>query len=52
MVTRFIEARASGEVPRPELLGAQERAEARKLGEYRNSVISQVRNPPGTLGIL
>ncbi|XP_036886288.1 probable leucine--tRNA ligase, mitochondrial isoform X2 [Sturnira hondurensis] len=42
LVTRFIEARASGEVPRPQLLSNEEKAEARKLWEYKNSVISQV----------
>ncbi|KAF6099682.1 leucyl-tRNA synthetase 2, mitochondrial [Phyllostomus discolor] len=42
LVTRFIEARASGEAPRPQLLSSEERAEARKLWEYKNSVISQV----------
>ncbi|KAM5313667.1 leucine--tRNA ligase, mitochondrial isoform 2-T3 [Glossophaga mutica] len=42
LVTRFIEARASGEVPRPQRLSSEEKAEARKLREYKNSVISQV----------
>nr|KAF6420553.1 leucyl-tRNA synthetase 2, mitochondrial [Molossus molossus] len=42
LATRFIEARAAGEVPRPQLLSSQEKAEARKLWEYKNTVISQV----------
>uniref|UniRef100_A0A9L0RIK9 leucine--tRNA ligase n=1 Tax=Equus caballus TaxID=9796 RepID=A0A9L0RIK9_HORSE len=42
LATRFIEARASGKVPRPQLLSDEEKAEARKLWEYKNSVISQV----------
>lgn len=42
LVTRFIEARASGEAPRPQLLSGEEKAEAQKLWEYKNSVISQV----------
>ncbi|XP_045385764.1 probable leucine--tRNA ligase, mitochondrial isoform X2 [Lemur catta] len=42
LVTRFIEARASGKIPQPELLSNKEKAEARKLWEYKNSVISQV----------
>ncbi|XP_019579619.2 leucine--tRNA ligase, mitochondrial [Rhinolophus sinicus] len=42
LATRFIEARASGKVPRPQLLSNEEKAEARKLWEYKNTVISQV----------
>uniref|UniRef100_A0A8C2Y400 leucine--tRNA ligase n=1 Tax=Capra hircus TaxID=9925 RepID=A0A8C2Y400_CAPHI len=42
LVTRFIEARASGQAPRPQLLSDKEKAEARRLWEYKNSVISQV----------
>ncbi|XP_005632695.1 probable leucine--tRNA ligase, mitochondrial isoform X1 [Canis lupus familiaris] len=42
LVTRFIEARASGMVPRPELLRNEERAESKKLWEYKNAVISEV----------
>uniref|UniRef100_A0A7N5JTD0 leucine--tRNA ligase n=1 Tax=Ailuropoda melanoleuca TaxID=9646 RepID=A0A7N5JTD0_AILME len=42
LVTRFIEARASGTAPRPQLLSDDERAESRKLWEYKNSVISEV----------
>uniref|UniRef100_A0A671ETU7 leucine--tRNA ligase n=1 Tax=Rhinolophus ferrumequinum TaxID=59479 RepID=A0A671ETU7_RHIFE len=42
LTTRFIEARASGKVPRPQLLSNEEKAEARKLWEYKNTVISQV----------
>ncbi|KAL0599754.1 putative leucine--tRNA ligase, mitochondrial [Plecturocebus cupreus] len=46
LTTRFIEARASGKGPQPQLLSNKEKAEARKLWEYKNSVISQVRNSP------
>ncbi|KAB0378284.1 hypothetical protein FD755_009862 [Muntiacus reevesi] len=42
LVTRFIEARMSGKAPRPQLLSDKEKAEARRLWEYKNSVISQV----------
>ena len=49
MVTRFIEARASGTLPRPQVLSKEERAEGRKLWEHKNSVISEVRNFPGML---
>ncbi|XP_070319443.1 leucine--tRNA ligase, mitochondrial isoform X3 [Odocoileus virginianus] len=42
LVTRFIEARTSGKAPRPQLLSDKEKAEARRLWEYKNSVISQV----------
>nr|KAF6474658.1 leucyl-tRNA synthetase 2, mitochondrial [Rousettus aegyptiacus] len=42
LVTRFIEARTSGTVPSPQLLSDKEKAEARQLWEYKNSVISQV----------
>ncbi|KAM6161103.1 leucine--tRNA ligase, mitochondrial [Erethizon dorsatum] len=42
LVTRFIEARASGEDPQPMPLSSEEKAEARKLWEYKNAVISQV----------
>ncbi|XP_036725897.1 probable leucine--tRNA ligase, mitochondrial isoform X2 [Balaenoptera musculus] len=42
LATRFIEARVSGKVPRPQLLSNEEKAEARKLWEYKNSIISQV----------
>uniref|UniRef100_A0A2K6RI63 leucine--tRNA ligase n=1 Tax=Rhinopithecus roxellana TaxID=61622 RepID=A0A2K6RI63_RHIRO len=41
LTTRFIEARASGKAPQPQLLSDKEKAEARKLWEYKNSVISQ-----------
>ncbi|EPY89022.1 putative leucyl-tRNA synthetase, mitochondrial [Camelus ferus] len=41
LATQFIEARVSVKVPRPELLSNEEKAEARKLWEYKNSVISQ-----------
>lgn len=46
LTTRFIEARASGKAPQPQLLSDKEKAEARKLWEYKNSIISQVRNSP------
>lgn len=49
LVTRFIEARASGAAPQPGLLRSEERAEARKLWAHRNSVVSEVRALPGTL---
>ncbi|XP_066900571.1 leucine--tRNA ligase, mitochondrial isoform X2 [Kogia breviceps] len=42
LTTRFIEARVSGKVPRPQLLSNVEKAEGRKLWEYKNSIISQV----------
>ncbi|XP_073757160.1 leucine--tRNA ligase, mitochondrial isoform X2 [Callorhinus ursinus] len=42
LVTRFIEARAPGTAPRPQLLSDEERAESKKLWEYKNSVISEV----------
>ncbi|XP_044240731.2 leucine--tRNA ligase, mitochondrial isoform X2 [Ursus arctos] len=42
LVTRFIEARASGMAPQPQVLSDNERAESRKLWEYKNSVISEV----------
>ncbi|XP_073667186.1 leucine--tRNA ligase, mitochondrial isoform X3 [Tursiops truncatus] len=42
LATRFIEARVSGKVPRPQLLSNEEKAEGRKLWEYKNSIISQV----------
>ncbi|XP_036287950.1 probable leucine--tRNA ligase, mitochondrial [Pipistrellus kuhlii] len=42
LATRFIEARASGEGPRPQRLSSEERAEARKLWAYKNTIISQV----------
>lgn len=50
LATRFIEARASGEVPRPQRLSSEERAEARKLWAFKNTIISQVRDFAGTLG--
>ena len=49
LVTRFIEARTSGKAPRPQLLSDKDKTEARRLWEYKNSVISQVRTLPGTL---
>ncbi|XP_025128607.3 probable leucine--tRNA ligase, mitochondrial isoform X2 [Bubalus bubalis] len=42
LVTRFIEARTSGKAPSPQLLSDKEKAEVRRLWEYKNSVISQV----------
>ncbi|XP_044109677.1 probable leucine--tRNA ligase, mitochondrial isoform X1 [Neovison vison] len=42
LVTRFIEARAPGTAPQPQLLSDKERAESRRLWEYKNSVISEV----------
>uniref|UniRef100_A0A5F8HHR6 leucine--tRNA ligase n=1 Tax=Monodelphis domestica TaxID=13616 RepID=A0A5F8HHR6_MONDO len=42
VTTKFIEARASGQVPTPHVLSHKEQEEARKLGEYKNSIISQV----------
>ncbi|XP_006741345.1 probable leucine--tRNA ligase, mitochondrial [Leptonychotes weddellii] len=42
LVTRFIEARAPGTAPQPQLLSDEERAESKKLWEYKNSVISEV----------
>ncbi|XP_076985689.1 leucine--tRNA ligase, mitochondrial isoform X2 [Tamandua tetradactyla] len=42
LATRFIEVRTSGKVPSPQLLSSKEKAEAKKLWEYKNSVISQV----------
>ncbi|XP_044534837.1 probable leucine--tRNA ligase, mitochondrial [Gracilinanus agilis] len=42
LTTKFIEARASGQVPTPHVLSHKEQEEARKLGEYKNSIISQV----------
>ncbi|XP_045153632.1 probable leucine--tRNA ligase, mitochondrial [Echinops telfairi] len=42
LTTRFIEARAQEKAPSPQLLSNTEKAEARKLREYKNSVIAQV----------
>ncbi|XP_033618598.1 probable leucine--tRNA ligase, mitochondrial [Fukomys damarensis] len=42
LVTRFIEARASGMDAQPTLLQAEEKAEARRLWQYRNAVVAQV----------
>ncbi|XP_068949380.1 leucine--tRNA ligase, mitochondrial-like, partial [Petaurus breviceps papuanus] len=42
VTTRFIEARASDQVPDPHLLNHEEQVEARNLGDYRNSIVSQV----------
>lgn len=43
LVTKLIEARASGTMPNPELLKKKEKAEARKIWEQKNLVISEVR---------
>lgn len=42
LATRFIEARTSGKAPQPQLLSQEQKAEARRLWEYKNAVISQV----------
>uniref|UniRef100_A0A8C0F8A9 leucine--tRNA ligase n=1 Tax=Bubo bubo TaxID=30461 RepID=A0A8C0F8A9_BUBBB len=42
LVTKFIEARTSGTMPNPELLNKKEKAEARKIWEQKNLVISEV----------
>ncbi|KAM5291958.1 leucine--tRNA ligase, mitochondrial [Ctenodactylus gundi] len=42
LATRLIEARVSGQDPQPRLLSQEERAAARKLWEYKNTVIMQV----------
>ncbi|NWR55142.1 SYLM protein, partial [Bucorvus abyssinicus] len=42
LVTKLIEARTSGTVPSPELLNKREKAEARKIWEQKNLVISEV----------
>ncbi|XP_075403337.1 leucine--tRNA ligase, mitochondrial [Tenrec ecaudatus] len=42
LTTRFIGARVHGKAPSPQLLSNVEKAEARKLREYKNSVITQV----------
>ncbi|NXG04943.1 SYLM protein, partial [Sakesphorus luctuosus] len=42
LVTKLIEARTSGTVPNPELLNKKEKAEARKIWEQKNVVISEV----------
>ncbi|ELV10038.1 putative leucyl-tRNA synthetase, mitochondrial [Tupaia chinensis] len=41
LATRFIEARASDSCPQPQLLSEEDNAKARKLWEYKNSVVSQ-----------
>lgn len=47
-----MEARAAGKVPRPQVLSKEDKAEARKLWEYKNMVISQVRHSPFCNGCL
>uniref|UniRef100_A0A8B9RQX1 leucine--tRNA ligase n=1 Tax=Accipiter nisus TaxID=211598 RepID=A0A8B9RQX1_9AVES len=42
LVTKLIEARTSGTMPNPELLNKKEKAEARKIWEQKNVVISEV----------
>ncbi|NXD77013.1 SYLM protein, partial [Halcyon senegalensis] len=42
LVTKLIEARTSGTMPSPELLNKKEKAEARKIWEQKNLVISEV----------
>uniref|UniRef100_A0A663MEN2 leucine--tRNA ligase n=1 Tax=Athene cunicularia TaxID=194338 RepID=A0A663MEN2_ATHCN len=42
LVTKLIEARTSGTMPNPELLNKKEKAEARKIWEQKNLVISEV----------
>ncbi|XP_023556474.1 probable leucine--tRNA ligase, mitochondrial isoform X2 [Octodon degus] len=42
LVTRFIEARAAREDPQPAPLSSKQKAEARRLWEYKNAVIAQV----------
>ncbi|XP_025947550.1 probable leucine--tRNA ligase, mitochondrial isoform X7 [Apteryx rowi] len=42
LVTKLIEARTSGTVPNPELLSEKQKAEARKIWEQKNLVISEV----------
>ncbi|XP_048190611.1 leucine--tRNA ligase, mitochondrial [Perognathus longimembris pacificus] len=42
LTTRFLEARAGGTAPQPQMLSSQERAEASKIWKYKNAVISQV----------
>lgn len=42
LVTKLIEARTSGTMPNPGLLNKKEKAEARKIWEQKNLVISEV----------
>uniref|UniRef100_A0A8C0UTD2 leucine--tRNA ligase n=1 Tax=Cyanistes caeruleus TaxID=156563 RepID=A0A8C0UTD2_CYACU len=42
LVTKLIEARTSGTMPNPELLNKKEKAEARRIWEQKNLVISEV----------
>ncbi|XP_074939535.1 leucine--tRNA ligase, mitochondrial isoform X2 [Phalacrocorax aristotelis] len=42
LVTKLIEARATGAVPNPGLLNKKEKAEARKIWDQKNLVISEV----------
>ncbi|KFW95464.1 hypothetical protein N336_06084, partial [Phalacrocorax carbo] len=43
LVTKLIEARATGAVPNPGLLNKKEKAEARKIWDQKNLVISEVK---------
>lgn len=43
LVTKLIEARTSGTVPKPELLNERQKSEARKIWEQKNLVISEVK---------
>lgn len=43
LVTKLIEARTSGTMPNPELLNKKEKAEARRIWEQKNLVISEVK---------
>ncbi|KAM9386486.1 leucine--tRNA ligase, mitochondrial [Phaethornis superciliosus] len=42
LVTKLIEARTSGTMPNPELLNKKQKAEARRIWEQKNLVISEV----------
>ncbi|XP_071591963.1 leucine--tRNA ligase, mitochondrial isoform X2 [Heliangelus exortis] len=42
LVTKLIEARTSGNMPNPELLNKKQKAEARRIWEQKNLVISEV----------
>lgn len=43
LATKLIEARTSGTMPNPELLNKKEQAEARRIWERKNLVISEVK---------
>ncbi|XP_048367189.1 leucine--tRNA ligase, mitochondrial isoform X2 [Sphaerodactylus townsendi] len=42
LATKLIEARASGTMPRPQLLNQKEQAQARRIWEQKNFVVSEV----------